>query len=55
MAGVEALDIKDLNIGLGHAEKLRREGVKKKNSLRLSVGKKKLGVSDSELNSPIAR
>lgn len=55
LAGVEALDIKDLNIGLGHAEKLRREGVKKKNSLRLSVGKKKLGVSDSELNSPIAR
>lgn len=30
LAGVEALDIKDLNIGLGHAENLRREEVKKK-------------------------
>lgn len=42
MAGVEALDIKDLNIGLGHAENLRREEVKKKKktSLRPFVGMK---------------
>lgn len=33
LAGVEALDIKDLNIGLGHAENLRREEVKKKKNL----------------------
>lgn len=36
LAGVEALDIKDLNIGLGHAENLRREEVKKKKKKNLT-------------------